>query len=88
VHQNHITKKALTGDRTDHFRNILADREFLAGCYLFTIHVCFSAIVPSITGFLFSTSTFNQSTASIAKQEGQHKLAGQRAANFRLLANQ
>jgi len=30
-------RKAITRGRTDHFRNILADREFSAGCYLFTV---------------------------------------------------
>jgi len=31
---------------------------------------------------------FSASVSNVLKQEGQHPLTGQRAANFRLLANQ
>jgi len=42
-----INQKALIRDCTDHFSNILADREFLPGCYLLTVSnlVCFSDTV-------------------------------------------
>jgi len=34
------------------------------------------------------STSVNSSTINCKKQEGQHPLTGQRAANFRLLANQ
>jgi len=40
------TNKAFTGGRTDHFSNILADREFSAGCYLLTVSNFSSAFQP------------------------------------------
>jgi len=42
-----LNQKALTRGRTEHFSDILADRELSAGCYLqFPIQICFSATVP------------------------------------------
>jgi len=63
---------------------------FFSGVLLFTSD---SGICPNIEerigGDGLSTVTFTPNIVrQVLKQEGQHPLTGQRAANFRLLANQ
>ena len=39
-----VTRKPPSRDRTDHFSNIVADREFSTGCYLFT-YLCLPLLI-------------------------------------------
>jgi len=43
--------------RTDHFRNIVADREFSTGCYLFTV---FNSGLLSVTKRVSTTPSQTQ----------------------------
>jgi len=50
--------KALTRGRTDHIRNILADHEFSAACYLFEVQFRYGLH----TGSTHSVNKFSEST--------------------------
>jgi len=61
---------------------------FFSGVFTSDSGIC-PSIEERIGGDGLSTVTFTPNIVrQVLKQEGQHPLTGQRAANFRLLANQ